>query len=127
MGDLALHAHEHAALVRCAYCHDDLSGEEWRCDACATAYHAACASELHEGCAVLGCSGRARPLTAPSAAVAESARVERPAARGSDPLMLLYVAAIMVVLLAVRFFPPLAFVIVGAALVLDALRGKRRR
>jgi hypothetical protein len=77
--------HEHAAVVRCAYCHDDLGGEEWRCGSCGTGYHAACAAEL------------------------------------------LYVAAIMVVLLAIRFFPLLGFAIVALALVVDALRRKKKR
>jgi Zn finger protein HypA/HybF involved in hydrogenase expression len=46
--------------ARCAYCHDDLTGEEpdlVACDQCATVLHAECWSELG-ACPLLGCTGR---------------------------------------------------------------------
>lgn len=47
--------------ARCTYCHDDFAEGEERtgCDRCGAPHHGEC-FEIHGGCAVLACAGRAR-------------------------------------------------------------------
>ncbi len=47
--------------LRCTYCHDDFAEDEEHigCDRCGAPHHGEC-FEIHGGCAVMACAGRAR-------------------------------------------------------------------
>lgn len=71
-----------AAVLRCAMCHDDLSGRRWTCPGCNTALHVDCVRSRAE-CPTLGCGRRVTrpaPKAPPGAPVLEALIFYAPAA-----------------------------------------------